>query len=133
MSGEGQLYLRLLPHLGREADLRGVVTSYSAEPRPDARRAGSEDEGRDDAGTYRRRRGASDEDVQPDEAERGRVAQGHRHGEKAKDHVDHGRQYRDVLSAYRQYVRTTPFLHTMPLSKFASYLSTASEKCASRG
>ena len=35
---------------------------------------GCEDEGRDDAGPYRRRRGARDEDVQPCEAERDRVA-----------------------------------------------------------
>jgi hypothetical protein len=64
MLAEGQLDLRLLPHRGGEADLRGVVSSYSAEVGSSVRRGGHEHEGRDDPGVYRRWWRTRDEDVE---------------------------------------------------------------------
>ena len=73
MLAEGQLDLRLLPHRGGEADLRGVVSSYSAEVGSSVRRGGHEHEGRDDPGVYRRWWRTRDEDAESAATEGGRI------------------------------------------------------------
>jgi hypothetical protein len=73
MLAEGQLDLRLLPHRGGEADLRGGVSSYSAEVGSSVRRGGHEHEGRDDPGVYRRWWRTRDEDAESAATEGGRI------------------------------------------------------------
>jgi hypothetical protein len=65
-----------------------------------------EHEGLNDPGAYRRWC-TRDEDVEPPEPQCSRVMKVHRHGEETQDEIDYGRQFRDVLAADSEHMRTT--------------------------